>query len=381
MPKPAIFIYKDDLLPPSQTFVRNQAEALQGFIPYYVGSRLVQGLQLPKERTLVLNRGGLLGKAREVPYKLWGLAPAFVEHLRKLNPLLIHAHFGPDGLRALPLAQNLRIPLLITFHGYDATVKDEYAQRSLYGHRVYLHRRKVLKSKACLFIAVSEFIKGKLLEQGFPADKLVVHYIGVDTETFSPEPAVPREPIVLFVGRLVEKKGCEYLIRAMSRVQEKRSDVELVVIGDGPLRSTLEQLAKESLRRYQFLGVQSPDCVRTWLSRAQVFSVPSVTADSGDAEGFGIVFVEAQAMGLPVISFANGGIPEAVTHGETGFLAAERDWKVLAEYILHLLEDEILWQRFSQKGQERVRTMFNLRSQTRALEEIYDAVLRRKRLP
>jgi glycosyltransferase involved in cell wall biosynthesis len=93
------------------------------------------------------------------------------------------------------------------------------------------------------------------------------------------------------------------------------------------------------------------------------------------------VFVEAQAMGLPVISFANGGIPEAVTHGETGFLAAERDWKVLAEYILHLLEDEILWQRFSQKGQERVRTMFNLRSQTRALEEIYDAVLRRKRLP
>lgn len=72
MPKPAIFIYKDDLLPPSQTFVRNQAEALQGFIPYYVGSRLVQGLQLPKERTLVLNRGGLLGKACEVSYKLWG---------------------------------------------------------------------------------------------------------------------------------------------------------------------------------------------------------------------------------------------------------------------------------------------------------------------
>lgn len=374
--KPAVIIYCDHLLPPSATFVRSQAEALERFIPYYGGSRRVPGLSLPEERTLVVNQGGLLGKTSEVSYKLWGLAPAFFRRIRKLNPVLIHAHFGPDGARVLPLVRDLALPLIVTFHGYDATMKDEYARRS-YSYRVYLSRREVLKREARLFIAVSEFIKEKLLEQSFPPDKVVEHYIGVAPETFRPDLGVPREPMVLFVGRLIEKKGCEYLIRAMSRVQAVRPEVELVVIGDGPLRPTLEQLAGELLCRYRFLGVQSPEIVQAWMNRAQVFSVPSITADSGDSEAFGIVFAEAQAMGLPVVSFATGGVAEAVAHGETGFLAVERDWKALAEHIMHLLKDETLWQQFSQKGQERVRTLFNLHRQTSALEDIYDSVLRR----
>lgn len=374
--KTSIIIYCDYLLPPSATFVRSQAEALQRFVPYYAGSRRVPGgLSLPEERTLVVNQGGLLGKMNEVSYKLWGLAPDFSRRMRKLNPALIHAHFGPDGVRVLPLVQDLALPLIVTFHGYDATIKDEYLRRSFYSHRVYLRRKQVLKREARLFIAVSEFIKGKLLEQNFPPDKVVQHYIGIDLETFKPDPGMPREPIVLFVGRLVEKKGCEYLIRAMNRVQAVRPEVELVVIGDGPLRPTLEQLAMESLRRYQFLGVQSHDVVRSWMNRVRLLAAPSVTSVEGDSEGLPYVVLEAQAMGLPVISSIHAGIPEAVIHGETGFLAAERDWKALPEYILHLLEDETLWQKFSQKGQERVRTMFNLHDQTRALENIYDKAL------
>ncbi len=374
--KPPVLIYCDHLLPPSATFVRSQAEALQRFTPYYVGIRRVPGLYLPEERTQVVNQGGLLGKTREFSYKLLGIAPNFFQRVSKLKPLLIHAHFGPDGVRALPLCRRLGVPLLVTFHGYDATVKDEYAQQYSYSYRVYLRSKELLKREASLFIAVSKFIKGKLLEQGFPPDKLIQHYIGVNPETFLPDPRVSREPMVLFVGRLVEKKGCEYLIQAMSRVQAVRPEVELVVIGDGPLRSKLEDRAKELLCRYRFLGVQSLESVQAWMNRAQVFSVPSITAESGDSEAFGIVFAEAQAMGLPVVSNATGGVAEAVVHGETGFLAAERDWQTLAEYILHLLKDETLWQQFSQKGQERVRTLFNLRHQTRTLEDIYDEVLR-----
>jgi len=111
--------------------------------------------------------------------------------------------------------------------------------------------------------------------------------------------------------------------------------------------------------------------VRLWMQQAKIFCVPSITAKSGDSEGFGLVFAEAQAMGLPVVSFASGGIPEAIAHGETGFLAAEQDSEKLVAYILSLLEDQELWQKFSQKGQERVRTLFNLHHQTRALESIY----------
>ena len=378
MPKPAVVVYCDHLLLFSQTFVLAQGEGLQQFTPYYVGSRLVKDLTLPAERTLVVNRGGTLGKVREVPHKFWGIAPTFYRRVQQLDPVLIHAHFGVGGALALPLKRRLKVPMLVTFHGFDATVKDEYARHSYYGLRVYLKRKQALKHQAQLFITVSEFIKGKLLEQGFPSDKLLVHYIGVDTETFQADPDVPREPLVLFVGRLVEKKGCEYLIRAMSKVQAVMPEANLVVIGDGPLRPILEQLAAKTLRRYRFLGVQPAESVQTWMNRASVFSVPSITAASGDAEGFGIVFAEAQAMGLPVVSFASGGIPEAVAHSKTGFLVAERDSDGLAAYILQLLKDKELWQCFSQKSQERVLTKFNLHSQTRALEDIYKAVLERK---
>lgn len=378
--RPAILIYKDDLLPPSATFIPQQAEALQRFTPYYAGSRYVQGIQLPQERTLLVNGGGLLGKVSEVSYKLWGVAPAFEQQIQKLNPVLVHAHFGPDATRFLPLARALKIPLLVTFHGYDATVKDEYARRSYYSHRVYLRRREALKREARMFIAVSEFIKRRLLDQGFMPEKLMLHYIGVDTETFQPDLATTREPVVLFVGRLVEKKGCEYLIEAMSKVQAVKPEIELVVIGDGPLRSSLEQLAGQKLQRYRFLGVQPPNSVRAWMNLAKVFSVPSTTAASGDSEAFGIVFAEAQAMGLPVASFASGGIPEAVAHGETGLLSAERDWQELALHLLLLLEDNDLWQRFSRAGQERVRLLFDLKKQTRALEEIYDLAVEQAQL-
>ena len=227
-----------------------------------------------------------------------------------------------------------------------------------------------------LFLAVSEYIKGRLVEAGFPHEKIVVHHNGVDTGLFRPDPGAEREPIVLFVGRLVEKKGCEYLVRAMARVQEAVPEAELVVIGTGPLRARLEELAGETLRRHRFLGALPPEEVRVWMGRASVLSVPSVTASTGDAEGFGLVFAEAQATGLPVASFDGGPIPEVVAHGETGFLAPERDWQALAGYVSRLLEDGDLRRRMGERGVERVRDRFDLAARTRALEEIYASVLR-----
>ena len=375
MSKPLVF-FNGLLLPPSETFIRAQGEGLEQFTPYYVGSRLVKGLSLPAERTFVVNQGGVLGAAQEGLFKLSGLAPRLHQQVRQLKPALLHAHFGICGALALPLAQTLKVPLIVTFYGIDITMKDEYARRASISHRIYFHRQAALKRETQLFIAISEFIKEKLLEKGFPSEKILVHHIGVDTETFQPEPNVLREPVVLFVGRLVEKKGCEYLIRAMAKVQAVMPEVELVVIGDGPLRNGLEKLAESSLQRYRFLGVQPPQVVRSWMNRAMVFSVPSVTAESGDSEGLGVVFAEAQAMGLPVVSSATGGIPEVVAHGKTGFLASERDWNSLSEYILQLLKNHNLWQCFSFEGKERVAAIFDQRKLSKSQEDIYQAVLR-----
>lgn len=369
--KPVAIIFRHSLLPHSETFVRSQAETLQSFQPYYLGSRFIQhGLQIPLERTMLINQGGWLGRMREISSKLGEFSPTLLQQIKSLEPKLIHAHFAQDGAIALPLVKALKIPLVVTFHGFDVTVKDKYAQPSL-GQWIYWHRREVLKCEAQLFIAVSTFIKEKLLELGFPSEKIVVHYTGVDTKLFQPDPAVQRQPTVLFVARLVEKKGCEYLIQAMSKVQTIMPEVELVVIGDGTLGDNLKQLAKKKLRRYQFLGVQPPETIKAWMNKAKVFCVPSITAKSGDSEGFGMVFGEAQAMGLPVVSFATGGIPEAVADGQTGLLAPERDSEKLATSILQLLQQQELWQQFSQKGQQRVRDFFNLQVQTQALESLY----------
>lgn len=376
MLKPNLVLFSGRLLPPSETFIRTQGEGLQQFTPYYVGARLVKGLSLPSERTLVVSRGGLLGAAEEVLFKLLGSAPKLYRQVQQLNPVLLHAHFGVCGTLALPLARSLKIPMIVTFHGLDATMDDEYARRNSISTRIYLQRREALKRETRLFITVSEFIKAKLVEQGFPSDKIVVHYIGVDTDIFQPDPAVPREQVVLFVGRLTEKKGCEYLIRAMIQVQTEVPDAQLVIIGDGPLRSELQELATKLLHRHRFLGVQPPHVVRSWMNRARLLVAPSVTTPTGDSEGLPMVIIEAQAMGLPVVSSVHAGIPEAVVHEKTGFLATERDWQGLAEYILLLLKDPILWQRFSSDGQERVQAKFDLRKQTRVLEDIYQAVLR-----
>ena len=371
---PKVVVYCDHLLYPSETFIRAQGQALRRFTAVYAGSRRVRGLDLPPERTYTINRGDAIGRAGEVLFKLFGTAPNLVRRLRALDPVLMHAHFGPDGLRALPLAQRLGLPLIVTFHGSDATAIDIRYWKAPYGFRNYLAKKATLQRGANLFIAVSEFIRKKMLEQFFPVDKILVHYTGVDTKVFSPASGGD-EPIVLFVGRLVERKGASYLIRAMAAVQEERPEAELVVIGDGPLRHDLEKQAKDSLRKYRFLGFQNPEAVREWMGRAAVFSLPSVRTRSGEEEAFGMVFAEAEAMQKPVVAFASGGIVEAVQHGETGLLAPERDWQRLAEYLSLLLKDSGLRQKFGVLGRQRVLRLFDLNTQTNALEKHYEQLI------
>lgn len=163
------------------------------------------------------------------------------------------------------------------------TVSEEFLKQGHGG--VYARRKQRLFEQASVFICVSEFIRQKAIEAGFPKSKLRVHYIGVDRALFSAGTQVNREDLVLFVGRLVEKKGCEYLIQAMDLVQKKCTPVRLAIIGDGPLRQSLESLARDKGVVCQFLGSQPTHVIREWLGRARVFCVPSVTANNGASEG------------------------------------------------------------------------------------------------
>ena len=143
-------------------------------------------------------------------------------------------------------------------------------------------------------------------------------------------PPVPRNRnLIVYVGRLIEKKGCSYLIRAAQLAARNCPDLELAIIGDGPLRSELEALAKTSGVRCEFLGTLSDpelgNTVLDWLNRARIFCMPSVTASDGNTEGQPAVFVEAHALGVPAVSFDTAGIGEAALNGKTGLLVEEKN--------------------------------------------------------
>jgi colanic acid/amylovoran biosynthesis glycosyltransferase len=376
-PLPKVVVFSDHLLAQSETFIHAPAHALTEFEPLFAGSRRVPGLDLPNERTYTISQGDFVGRLQEVAFKLFGFAPRLTRRLAPLNPVLLHAHHGANGLRALPLARSLGIPLVVTFHGSDATAIDLRHERAPFGHRKYLAGKPELQRGGTLFLAVSEFIGRKLLEQGFPEEKVKVHYTGVDINKFRPA-NTESVPVILFVGRLVKRKGPEYLIRATAQVQKQLPATELVVIGDGPLRADLEKQARASLRRYRFLGMRSQEEVAEWMNRASAFCGPSVKMPSGEEEAFGMVYAEAMAMEKPVVAFDSGGISEVVSHGSTGFLAVERDWQALAEYLSLLLQNPTLRRRFGVAGRERVLRHFSLDQRTRILETIYARVSGRK---
>jgi colanic acid/amylovoran biosynthesis glycosyltransferase len=286
--------------------------------------------------------------------------------VRDLRPDLIHAHFASGGKTLLPLLKSLRRPLIVTLHG-GSDVPIQKPQMGVY---------RELAERATLFLCVSDFIRRQAIKAGFPTEKLIVHYIGIDRTLYFPPAATTDNDSVLFIGRLVEMKGCEHLIRAMRTVQASRPASELTIIGDGPLRPELERLAVELHVRCRFMGVQPSTTVRQMLQTSRLLSLPSVTTADGHVEGLGIALIEAQAMGVPVVSTLHAGIPEGVADGVTGILVPERDSQKLAAAILRLLEDQDLWQRYHLATQEHVDGKFDLRKQTALLEDIYTEQIR-----
>ena len=365
---PNVLIFAEKLLHPSETFILAQMGALRRFSPYLVGLEPTsKGLPLDDPPLLLSRRASRTADLRAKVYRRTGFAPVFHRGVRDLRPELIHAHFASGGKTLLPLHKSLQRPLIVTLHGGS----DVPIQKP----RIGVYRE--LAERADLFLCVSDFIRKQAIEAGFPPEKLLVHYIGIDRSLFFPPPDAIATNSVLFVGRLVEMKGCEYLIRAMQAVQASRPVSELIIIGDGPLRSDLERLARELSVRCRFMGVQSPATVRGMLQKSRLLCLPSVTTADGHVEGLPTVLVEAQAMGVPVVSTFHSGIPEGVADGVTGTLVPERDSEKLAAAILRLLEDQDLWQRYHLATQEHIDRQFDLRKQTALLEEIYLRQIRR----
>lgn len=376
----SIAIYSNRLLPYSETFIREQALALRDWRPVLVGQHLVEGgLPLDGIDVRVLQTaqdpGGRWG---HTACRLLGRPhPASLRRLRAAGAALLHAHFGTSAVDVWPLADALGLPMLVTLHGYDITIRREWWESGNGGLQRRLYPRRLLAladQPNVSFIAVSEAIRQRAIDFGIPDRKIAVRYIGIDTARFQPgtTPMAQRPRRVLFIGRLVEKKGLIHLLQAFSQVRRQITDAELMVVGDGPLRPHLEQAARELSIPVEFRGICSSAEIRALLHQARLLCLPSVSASNGDAEGFGMVLLEAQACGVPVVSSALGGAQEGLLDGETGFAFDEGDHLRLAEILSDLLPDDQALQRMSQTAVAFVRSRFDLHALTTRLEADYD---------
>jgi glycosyltransferase involved in cell wall biosynthesis len=358
----------------SEAFIVEQARAMRRYKPTFISTSLLD--KTPFE-TVSLNHNDFCG-IRQATHLLTRSPHLFkdVNILKKLP--LIHAHFGPNGVYAMALAKKLEIPFLVTFHGYDITISRTAIWRTgkLLYYQLIFHEEE-LKQRASVFIAVSHFIRTKLLEKGYPKEKIIQHYIGIDTKSFCPITRKTDERYILCVARHTQKKGIDTLLHAFAKVAKKHPNVSLIQVGKGPMSKRLQTLAQKLgvHNHVRFLGAQPHETVLNLMQGAEIFVLPSQTAKNGDSEGLPIVLNEASACGVPVVSTWHSGIPEAVLDGETGFLVAEKEHVVLAERLDTLLSDRTLGEKMGQQGRELVCEMFDIRKQIVKLEAIYDSMI------
>jgi colanic acid/amylovoran biosynthesis glycosyltransferase len=372
-----VLIFAERMLPSTQTFIPIQVDALQRFDPQYAGLIPAEKNFALKQTPILLTKDrSLKSRMRRESYRWTGVAPAYHSRLKQTGAKLMHAHFAEAASSAVSISEALRIPFLFHLRGGAEMMSDAELRKKAF-QLPYLLWRQRLWDRASMFLCVSSFIRDKALHAGFPANKTRVHYTGIDMTRFSPSdsPAEKDKNLVLYVGRLVAYKGADHLVRAMQTVRLANSDAHLVVIGDGTLRPDLERLASSLGVPCQFLGEQPWSVVRTWLERARVFCGPSLTLPDGMSEAFGNVFTEAQAMGVPVVSYRHGGIPETMLDGKTGLLADERDEKQLAANLSRYLSDANFWAASRELGMRWVRENFDVLKQTAKLETLYDEVI------
>jgi glycosyltransferase involved in cell wall biosynthesis len=362
-----VAIWKNGWLPRSETFIRDQVATYQTCVPITFGLfRLADPLTEPD---IAIVRNQRLVAAGDRLVTRWPTADHAVgkiasRRLARANPDLIHAHFGIDGMTAVGASDALRLPLAVTFHGFDASASGRPGLGRYFAALPSLFRR------SAALIAVSTFVADRLRAMGAPAERIHIHHIGVHVPARADLPS-GEGMHVLFVGRLVPKKGADVLLRAFARLPQPLRSTPLVIVGEGHLRPGLEALAAELRLTVTFTGEISSAEVEARMRSALVLCVPSRTAPDGDSEGLPMVALEAASWGVPVIAANHAGIGDAVVDGESGLLFPEGDARALADALAGLLRDPEARRTLGAAARRAVELHFNLRSQTAELEQIY----------
>ncbi len=303
----------------------------------------------------------------------------FSSRFEKWEPDLIHACYGPSGLEIAPVAARLALPLVVHFHGYDAS--------SLLGNDLYQERLQSLLPKVGV-IAVSSKMHDRLVELGASPERSWHIPYCVEAERFpfvartSPAEKLASGQRIEFLqaATLITKKGHRLTLKTFDRLRHEYANVRLTLVGDGPLEPHLRKLcAERSLDSHvRFVGRVLPEKVKDYLAEADVFLHHSITAVSGDEEGTPNAVLEAMSTGLPVVVSDHAGLADVVDDGVTGFLCRESD----ADHYLEKLRASIHATRdIGFAAARHMREEHNPRRHAQQIMEAYEGTIRSTRSP
>ncbi len=297
---------------------------------------------------------------------------------RRYAATVMHGHWvvpgGPVAAAAAP-----SLPLVVSLHGSDVYVAETVAPARLVARRVF--------ARAGAITACSADLGRRAVALGADPARVEVVPYGVDADRFRPDPLQrakrrasfgipPGAAVVFTAGRLVRKKGFEYLIDATAALPES-ANVRTVIAGAGDLDAELRERASARglTERVRFVGNLAQDEVAAWLATADVVAIPSVRDDSGNVDGLPNIVLEALASGTPLVATPAGGIGSVVEHDRTGLLVGERDAGALAQAIAALAADPDRRIRLGNAGRAAVVARFGWESTAARFEAAYDRAL------
>ena len=351
----------------SETFIYEPLTKLQGFKQFvFTGKRknpdklpynpvFSSSQDIPKYKARINNLASIIG------HELY-----FSKLIKEHKIKLLHAHFGVNGPFALQFKRRFNLPLVVSFYGAD-----------LYRHGLNTYYRwqySKLFKEADLVLACSDLMRNDLIAYGCPENKVERLYLGIDLQKFPKRTKCHEEGKIniLMCGRFVEKKGYEYALRALAKIDFDKYNFS--VIGDGPLKEKIQQLTIELglSDKVNFLGgLTYPEYIKQ-LYQADILLVPSVTAKDGDSEGcMNMVIMEGLAAGAIVIANRHSAFPEVIKDGITGYLAEEKNYLDLANKLKFAIDHQEVWTTLRENGRKTVEKLFNIDIQSEHLAEKY----------
>lgn len=337
-----------------------------GVANYY--ANLVKHLPADKIEVLTNQRHELLAKRKFFPWIKSFFAIKKIVQEKKIEVILV-GQILPLGTVAWLLNKYLKIPYIVFTHAMDVTYPQKYPRKKLLMQKIFNSAEKI--------ITVSRFTKYEIY-------KLLNNRNQSKIEIITPAPnitpqrfpnakeIVSKEKIILSVGRLVARKGCDAVIKSLSIILAKIPNLKYIIIGSGAYKKILLDLVTNLKLQDKIIfkeGLADEEVAR-YYQQCDAFIMPSRETKNKDVEGFGLVYLEANSFGKPVIAGKSGGVEDAVIDGQTGFLVEPEDTQMIAEAVIKILQDKNLADKLGQQGKSRVEEEFSWPHKAEQLEKI-----------